>query len=328
MSPSAQPGSNACVIGIDGGGTRSRGLCLSTGGRILARSEGELLNYHASSFEIFRKNLAALIGSLLRAAPAGSTVVHYAIGTASLFDFATPEETRQACEGIVPTGQASLLGDGLVAVYGAHGGQPGVLVASGTGSIAVALDAAGTFHTQGGFGPLIGGDPGSAFWMGSQAILAAARLEGLEGNSSPLGDLVREYFQVDDLHNLIPQVYGSEEGCRRLAGLAKFLATSSQTQLHPFAVIQREAGIALATMAEPLMRRAGTPMICVTGSVLEHNLLVRQSLVEELSRRIGRPVEARPPALEAATGAALLALREAGLTAPPDLMEHLRLKHP
>jgi N-acetylglucosamine kinase-like BadF-type ATPase len=58
-----------------------------------------------------------------------------------------------------------------LAAFGQDVQAQGILVASGTGSIALARDADGCFARAGGLGPLLG-DEGSAFWIGREWIRA------------------------------------------------------------------------------------------------------------------------------------------------------------
>lgn len=67
-----------------------------------------------------------------------------------------------------------VVSDGYAALLGAHGGAPGAIVIVGTGSIGLSLDAAGTLHQVGGWGP-VAGDEGSGNWLGRKAVRMALR---------------------------------------------------------------------------------------------------------------------------------------------------------
>ncbi|PLZ01899.1 ATPase [Burkholderia sp. WAC0059] len=62
--------------------------------------------------------------------------------------------------------------DAYTTLLGAHGGEPGLVVALGTGSIAAALEADGTLRIAGGFG-FPSGDEASGAWLGLRAIVHA-----------------------------------------------------------------------------------------------------------------------------------------------------------
>jgi glucosamine kinase len=72
--------------------------------------------------------------------------------------------------------------DAYTTLLGAHGGEPGVVVAVGTGSIAAALDRDGTYNIAGGYG-FPSGDEASGAWLGLHAVVHAQR--ALDGRVRP-----------------------------------------------------------------------------------------------------------------------------------------------
>ncbi|UXH78902.1 BadF/BadG/BcrA/BcrD ATPase family protein [Roseateles amylovorans] len=67
-----------------------------------------------------------------------------------------------------------LVNDGTTTVLGAHAGQPGGVIAAGTGTVGEALRADGTLACVSGWG-WIGGDEGSGAWLGIQAMRQAQK---------------------------------------------------------------------------------------------------------------------------------------------------------
>lgn len=313
MTNSPQP---AAVIGIDGGGSRSEGVLMLVSGQVLAHCPGGPLNYHTTSFEIFRRNLRSLVHDLVQALPPQGELQYSVVGTAAIFHTATPEETQQALEGLLPLPSAALVGDAPVALYGATRGQPGVLVIAGTGSIAVALDPDGQFHTTGGFGPLLGGDPGSAFWMAAEAVQQAVRRRAELGILCPLGEQIVRYFGLAHLEEIVPHIYGVPEGWRLLAGLSGFLAQTSLPDEAGFLDIQGRAGRELALLVAPLLtrlsqhpRQKGAVRLFLSGSVLQLNQVVRDSMQKSLQEKFQTNICLGTPECDPAQGAALLALK-------------------
>ena len=62
--------------------------------------------------------------------------------------------------------------DSVSTLEGALGGEPGCIVISGTGSVALARDASGREKQTGGWGYLFG-DEGSGWWIGVELLRAA-----------------------------------------------------------------------------------------------------------------------------------------------------------
>lgn len=74
--------------------------------------------------------------------------------------------------------KVTVLSDVELAHRAAFGGDPGIVVLAGTGSIAYARNARGRTARAGGWGPLLG-DEGSAFWIGREALKRPALSRGL-----------------------------------------------------------------------------------------------------------------------------------------------------
>lgn len=74
--------------------------------------------------------------------------------------------------------------DAHTTVVGAHGGEPGVIVALGTGSIAAVLDQEGVCRITGGYG-FPSGDEASGAWLGLHAVVHLQRV--LDGRAAEDG---------------------------------------------------------------------------------------------------------------------------------------------
>ena len=243
------------VIGIDGGGTRSRAIAVSVDGDFLGEVSVGPLHYITTSPGKFRASLADIIQQFSDEHGLGSAAEQTVVGTASLFTSLDPAEAANVCGGLLPADRLTVVGDVVTALYGATLGAPGLLVVSGTGSIAAAMDDEGQCHTTGGLGPAIGGDPGSAHWIASEVLLHAS-VESCNGTESTgLTDLVCRYFSIPEFQQLVPAIYSEVEPAKRLAGLSHFIA-ASELKGQPFWLsILRRAWVRLARLCVPLVAR-------------------------------------------------------------------------
>jgi N-acetylglucosamine kinase-like BadF-type ATPase len=302
------------VIGIDGGGTCSRGIAVAVNGDVLAEANGGALNFHTTSQSLFVANLSQLCLAL-QAGLEDRHCIRTLVGTAALFDRPTEAEYEQAVAGLdrESLGVLVLVGDAVTAATGATGGKSGVLVISGTGSIGVRVSETGEPAFSGGLGPLLGGDPGSAFWMVSQALIAAQRRSCEVGELCAMGRFLCREFDVVDIPGMISKIYRLEEGSQRLAELAGRLATCDDPLvLEMWRCIEMDAGKALSDLVRPLLGKANeeTVDLFVSGSVLMRNLNVRKALKEMLDSRLEHDVALRTPQHDAVAGAAIMALRQ------------------
>ncbi len=301
------------VIGIDGGGTRSRAVALSVEGEPFGEADGGPLNFNTTSPEIFRESLGNILQQFADvhglSLPAEQTV----IGTASLFTSLDSCETASVCGAQVSADRLTIVGDVVTALYGASFGTPGLLVVSGTGSIAAAVDDDGQCYTTGGLGPAIGGDPGSARWIANEVLLHASTESCNGAESTNLTNFICRYFGVSEFQQWVPQVYSGADSAKRLAGLSHAMA-ESELNGQPFWLgILRRAGVCLAELCVPLLSKldsANWPAVVhVSGSVLTNSEPVRTSFAAEIKTKAKREVAVESPILPAAEGAALMALK-------------------
>ncbi len=94
-----------------------------------------------------------------------------------------------------------VVADGEIGLAAAFGTEPGILVSAGTGSIAYARDRQGRLRRAGGYGWQLG-DAGGGYWIGRQALAAAAKArDGLADGSALLTRLLTalRLHEFDDL---------------------------------------------------------------------------------------------------------------------------------
>ena len=88
-----------------------------------------------------------------------------------------------------------VVNDALVALEAGAPGEPGVVIISGTGSIAYGRNAAGEAARSGGWGYVLG-DEGSGYWIGRAALRAVLREADERGPKTALTPLLLEHFGV------------------------------------------------------------------------------------------------------------------------------------
>ena len=124
--------------------------------------------------------ILAVAQPLLRAAGLAQVT---AAGFAAAGALAAPAAARSLAARLcasLPAGSAAVSSDAVAAHLGAFGGGTGVVLALGTGAVAIALAADGALHQLDGAGPWLG-DSGGGAWLGLRglrAALAAAERRG------------------------------------------------------------------------------------------------------------------------------------------------------
>ena len=191
------PRASKLVVGLDAGGTGSRIRLTSTdgSGRV---TDGTGPGVHVRDQGV---DLAALIHGLTpalrdlerRAGPDGAAAA--AVGLAGLPGLVSDlAPLHQALAGALGVRRTVVASDAVTALVGAHGLRPGVVIAAGTGVIALGTDFAATWRRVDGWAHLLGDDGGGA-WIGIRGLRAGMRAyDGRRGGSSELLDRAAHRF--------------------------------------------------------------------------------------------------------------------------------------
>ncbi len=160
-------------VGVDGGGTSTRAVVADADGRVLGRGEAGASALNQGVEQAWRH-----IGeAVARAGVPGLDLRDCALGL-GLSGTGVPAQLQGFVAAEPGVARFALITDGLAGLLGAHGGRPGALLISGTGSVAEALLEDSTRRMTGGWGWQIG-DEGSGAWLGQQAMkIAQAAFDG------------------------------------------------------------------------------------------------------------------------------------------------------
>lgn len=179
------------ILGIDGGGSKTIAALADRSGRILQLKSAGGVN--PMDNPQWRANLRECIECF------GDNSNLSAIAAALPAYGEVAELSRQQEEAIrqgFPKARTVVLNDVDAAHRGAFAGKPGILLLSGTGSMAWARNAFDQSARSGGFGDVIG-DEGSSYWIGRRALSLIS--QSLDGRTPPtiLTELVFSHLKLD-----------------------------------------------------------------------------------------------------------------------------------
>ena len=166
--------------------------------------------------------------------------------------------------------------DSHAMLIGAHAGQPGILVAAGTGSVGEALYPDATHRVTGGWGFPVG-DEGSGAWLGLKAVAHAQA--AMDGRLEP-GPLAHEVWQEcgADRQTMAQWVAGAgQHAYAQIAPCVWGCAHSDPVANH----LLDQAAAALASMAVALDPAHSLPVV-ISGSIGER---LTDRLPDDLKRR-------------------------------------------
>ena len=299
------------VLGIDAGGTKTVCLLADDQGRIVSRARGEGANLQA----VGELQVEKVLHDVMEQASGDRDLVPAAIclGIAGVDRQDDHEIVRGIMRRIGFKARIRIVNDALVALEAGAPGLPGVVIISGTGSIAYGRNAAGEAARSGGWGYMLG-DEGSGYWIGRAALRAVLREADHRGPRTVLTPMLLEHFHVAQPQALLREVYHNNLKPAAIGALAGCVQAAFTEGDHTAVGILRRAADELEGAALSVARRLG--LVGDSFSFILSGGIFRAVpwLEQELSRRLP---DAAPHSVaklldrEPAEGAVTFAIQEA-----------------
>ena len=293
------------VIGIDGGGTKTRLAVCAPDGTLLRRETLGAFNLSAIGEDGFRRRTEEILALCGDMRGCGAICV----GGAGVSGAAAGEILRAELAAHGFAGKLLLCGDHEIALAGAMQ-TPGCVLIAGTGSVCYGKNAAGETFRCGGGGHIID-DPGSGYTLGRDALAAALRTEDGRLSENALHAAVMDAVGGHDIQGIFDFVYFSRRGKSDIAALAPLvLRCAGQGDAVSLAILRRGAA-ELARLVSAVTGRLGlekTSPCALAGGLLAENNIYRRTVCEALAP-FCRPAEPEHGALFGAVQLALAAVK-------------------
>jgi N-acetylglucosamine kinase-like BadF-type ATPase len=180
----------------------------------------------------------------------------------------------------IPARHHLLTTDAAIALHAALGTAAGMIVVSGTGSIAYARNHRGETLRAGGWGALFD-DLGSGYDLGRKAIMAALRDFDGRGERTVLSSRICRALHLSDITQIVLKKLDTPQ----VAALFPLVAEAARQGDHVARRLCAQAGGNLAQLALALARRMGRhimlPVVCA-GSVFRSSPTLRRSFARHL----------------------------------------------
>jgi N-acetylglucosamine kinase-like BadF-type ATPase len=270
----------ALYLGIDAGGTKTD-CAVSNGAELLGQASAGSCKLARLGPEKARKNLHSVMRQACQAAQVPpAEIQHVCIGMAGSSIPEAAQWAQETIREVTPNAAIYVAGDHVVAHRAAFGTSPGVLVISGTGSIAFGRNQAGQTARAGGWGPNVS-DEGSAYWVGREAVAAALRAFDSGRNNGLLPVIARAWSVAPE--EVISSANAAEP---RFAELAGAIVEAAEKGEPAACDVTHRAGKALAALGgvviDRLWPKSGIVPVALAGGVLRGSPLVRRSFKEAM----------------------------------------------
>jgi len=201
----------------------------------------------------------------------------------------------------IPARAHLLTSDAAIALRAALGDSAGIIVISGTGSIAFARDERGSVWRSGGWGVPFD-DAGSGYDLGRKAIVAALRALDGRGPRTALSRKIRRALKIRNITRVILKPLSPAD----IAALFPLVLDAARRGDRVALELCEEAGHDLAELAAALLKRLGwlrrsVPIVCA-GGVFRSSPRIRRAFSRHLrvSAPSARPLLLRHPAVKGA----------------------------
>jgi glucosamine kinase len=254
----------SALLAVDGGQSGLR-MAVVEDGRVGRLAEAEGFSHGAGD------RLAGIVAAVAQARHAlrvDEPVERIVLGLTGAPSTAEPKSRLGALLSDALDGAEVSLGADMVTAHaGALGGEPGVVVAAGTGAVVLGVATDGTTRRGDGLGFLLG-DDGSGFAIGRAGVRAAMRAREARGPATALQEAATAFFGT--LDGLPQHIYSSSAPVRELAGFTPAVAAVARAGDTVARAIWAEAVEQLLTTTTSVLRRtfpdAGPAEVAVSHS--------------------------------------------------------------
>ena len=273
------------VVGVDGGGSKTRVIVADEHGATL----GEVVGPGSAVRPGQAAHSADVIAAALADALASCEMTHVVpkvlcVGVAGAGRDPERQAIWQELAGRDLAEEVVVHPDFSIALDDAFGEGPGVLLISGTGSAAFGRSPSGASARCGGWGPVFG-DEGSGAWIGRRALsVVTASADGREPETALVGAVLTA-AQVNEPQELI--AWAAQATPALLASLAPVVSSVADAgDLRANAIISlavEELVLHVRTLSRALFgdERAATP-VAFTGGMLTRGTTLRKRLEQRL----------------------------------------------
>lgn len=313
-----------CLIGIDGGGSRTRAVLVDSSGCLLAGALGGPTNIQFLDKETFKITISSLLSELYTSSRSGPQAVEALVaGFAGAGRPSDREIIGLVFDELELKDRYKILTDMEIALHGAFRDEQGIVLIAGTGSAAFGRDAAGRVQRCGGWGYLVG-DEGSGYYIGRTAVRYALQSYDTMLPATVLVDIICRVFDLDAIDRIIQKIYSGMVSRTGIANLAPAVFDAAAQEDEVALMIIKDAGESLGKLVETLLRRLNLKTkpvnLCLTGSIFNK----REILLPHILKNIREEVRLIDPQFPPVAGAVLLAFKQANITINAEVEDNLR----
>ena len=301
------------VLGIDGGGTKTACVISDIGGRLIAAGIAGSSNYLTVGEEEAKKSVQVAVQRAIGKSRVKIPKFEVAyLGMAGAGRPSGAKVIRGMMESLGLADKVVVDTDAAIALAGATACNPGVVVISGTGSIAFGVNIDGERGRVGGWGYILG-DEGSGYDIARRGLAAALRAYDGRGEETILLHRLMAHFEVSSVDELVDHVYLGRVRIGRISSLAPLIVEAAREGDFVSKKILGDAVEELSSAAIALIRKlnmAGERFeLALMGGLFKVRDLITRPIQKKI-KEFAPECKIITPKFKPAVGAALMALEQ------------------
>ncbi len=253
-------------IGIDAGGSKSN---LS----LYNRDLNKILERQLPAFNFLADQSSEKLDIIFT--EIGKLKVKYNIsgigmGVAGIDSESDSKKLKKIIAAKYPETNIAVINDGVACLAGALMDKSGILINSGTGSIAIGRDKKENIFRAGGWDYIIG-DEGSGYWIAMEFIRKAL-LNFDRGKNGNIIEVVKNHFDADSMEAVVNYIYSSNFNKEKVASLAEEISDLAETGNNSALNIYKKSGRKLAELVEIVYKKGkfnGKTLLTYNGSIFK-----------------------------------------------------------
>jgi N-acetylglucosamine kinase-like BadF-type ATPase len=286
------------LIGIDGGGTKTKCVVANLKGNPVYETSGGPSNFLVYGFDKVSENIFNLLTDCVKNLNCDfSDLACIVIGTAGAGRKEDAEKLKNHFLEYAKSKNSVIKNfyvesDARIALEGAFSGKPGTILISGTGSIMFGKDTDGDIHRVGGFGRQVG-DEGSGYSIGKKGLEAISKFYDGRGKITILSEIVTDHYKINSSEELINAVYGNNFD---IASVAEHVINAAKKNDEVCRkIIEEETDeliVHISAMKEKLKLK--NMEVCFSGSIIANDNYFSQLLRKKIKERLDDVVIKEP----------------------------------
>lgn len=306
--------SSKYYLGVDGGASKTAALVIDEDGHPLGRGVAGPSNHLRVGIETATRNIERAVNIALVEAGMAIRQVEYAYcGIAGADHPAHRQRVIDSLRIFFPRGNFIVDNDARIALTGAVGFGSGIVIISGTGSVAFGRNDSGQEARAGGWGPTIG-DEGSGYAIARDGLSAIVRAHDGRGRPTKMTELLCYDYDMCSPEDLPRFVYATTTHADDIARYGKLVIESARLGDEVAREILERAGRELAECVLAVARRLSLTKVAFpvayVGGVFNAEDVLLDPMRAVLHKEAAQ-ASLNPPNHTPVEGAAKMAIRAA-----------------